>query len=282
MISVLTLVKNREAHLLNLVEGLRRSAVAPAELVIVDMSDTPVAHPVADFPVKLVRLATDGLPLSAARNLAAAQACSPFLLFLDVDCIPGLGLVSAMAHALDRRDALICAEVRYLTEGDAVDSRWSEDSLRAAGVPHPARRFPAGGLAAETNLGLFWSLAFGVSASTFSRIGGFDEVFTGYGAEDTDFSFRAHAAGLDLLFLGGTSAYHQHHRVVDPPLQHFDDIVRNARIFRARWGVWPMLGWLDAFAALGFLARKGDCLSVLRHPSDRDIWQAGRPRKQPF
>jgi GT2 family glycosyltransferase len=282
VISVLTLVKNREAHLRNLVEGLRRSKIAPAELVIVDMSDTPVALPYADFPIKLVRLATNGLPLAKARNLAAADASSQSLLFLDVDCIPGPGLISTMTDALKHRDALICAEILYLTEGDTDGGRWSDASLSAAGVPHPARRFPAAGLARESNVSLFWSLAFSVSASAFERVGGFDETFTGYGAEDTDFAFRAREAGLDLLFLGGTCAYHQHHGVFDPPLQHFEDIVRNARVFHSKWGAWPMLGWLDAFAKLGLLRNEGGRLSIIRHPTDHDISDAKRPDEQPF
>ena len=246
------------------------------------MSDTPVAPPAADFPIKLVRLATNGLPLAKARNLAAANASSQFLLFLDVDCIPGPGLISTMTDALKHRDALICAEILYLTEGHTADGQWSDASLTAAGTPHPDRRFPSSGLTAEPNFGLFWSLAFGVSASAFERIGGFDDAFTGYGAEDTDFAFRAREAGLDLLFLGGTCAYHQHHGVFDPPLQHFEDIVRNAQVFHSKWGAWPMLGWLNAFANLGLLRNEGGQLSIIRHPSDHDIRDAKRPHERPF
>jgi GT2 family glycosyltransferase len=264
VISVLTLVKNREAHLRNLVEGLRRSTVAPHELVIVDMSDRPVVQPVAEFPVRLVRLATDGLPLAKARNLAAAHASSPSLLFLDVDCIPGSALISRMADAMQQLDALICAEILYLTEADTANPDWTDASLRRAGVPHPARRFPPSGLAPEHNFGLFWSLAFGVSSRTFASIGGFDETFTGYGAEDTDFAFRARDG------------------VFDPPLQHFQDICRNARRFYEKWQEWPMTGWLDAFERLGLLSRKDDRLSVIRLPTERDIRDARRPDWQPY
>ncbi|RYE32398.1 MAG: glycosyltransferase [Hyphomicrobiales bacterium] len=282
MISVLTLVKNRTDHLNNLVEGLRRSTVAPAELVIVDMSDPPVPRMVADFPITLIRLETDGLPLAQARNLAAASAGTDRLLFLDVDCIPGSDLVAAMASALDNQDALICAEVRYLASGDTKDGDWCEVSLKAAGLPHPVRRFPACGLAREPNYGLFWSLAFGISSAAFARIGGFDEGFTGYGAEDTDFAFRAREACLKLLFLGGASAYHQYHGVVDPPLQHFIDIVRNAQLFHGKWGVWPMEGWLESFVNRGFVNRSSDALSIIRHPSMRDVDVATCPRHQRF
>ena len=282
MISVLTLVKNREVHLHHLVEGLRRSTMAPAELVIVDMSDTAVARPVADFPIVLLRLQSDGLPLARARNLAAARAREDRLLFLDVDCIPGSDLVAAMTNALDERDALICAEVCYLAADDTKDGRWSDVSLRSAGEPHPVRSFPASGLVRQANFGLFWSLAFGVSKASFARVGGFDEAFTGYGAEDTDFAFRAREAGLELVFMGGASAYHQHHDVFDPPLQHFADIVRNARIFHQRWGFWPMEGWLDAFGDLGFVTRTPEQLVVTRMPTDRDIMQTRQASDRRF
>ncbi|PZN97818.1 MAG: glycosyl transferase [Hyphomicrobiales bacterium] len=282
MISVLTLVKNREAHLGNLVEGLRRSSTAPTELVIIDMSDQPVERPAADFPITLVRLDTDALPLARARNLAAAHAGTDRLLFLDVDCIPGADLVSAMTNSLGGGDALICAEVLYLSAHDAKNGCWSEHSLRASGMPHPVRSFPAAGRARETNYGLFWSLAFGVSRGAFDRAGGFDENFSGYGAEDTDFAFRAQKAGLDLFFLGGASAYHQHHGVVDPPLQHFADIIRNARRFYAKWNVWPMKGWLDAFADMGLVTWASGDLVVKRTPTRADIGKARQPRDRRF
>lgn len=282
MISVLTLVKNRQEHLDNLVKGLRRSTVAPAQLVIVDMSDVPIAQPIARFPIEVVRLETTGLPLAQARNLAAAKANTEALLFLDVDCIPGSNLVGAIAEAVLDPSALICAEIRYLAAADARGGLWTEASLKASGIPHPVRNFPADGLVRQANAGLFWSLAFGVRRAAFERTGGFDERFTGYGAEDTDFAFRAKAAGLDLSFMGGTSAYHQHHTVYDPPLQHFADIVRNARLFHDKWGFWPMDGWLDAFARLGLLRRSQAALTIIRHPSVEDIAGALKPADRRF
>ncbi|WP_210179654.1 glycosyltransferase family 2 protein [Bosea sp. PAMC 26642] len=275
MISVLTLVKNRESHLCNLMEGLRRSVPAPAELVIVDMSDTPIARPECDFPVSVLRLDVPGLPLARARNLAAAHARSDRFLFLDVDCIPAAGLCGAMNSSLLQNDALICAEVLYLGAGGVGES-WTETGLRATGMRHPARDFPGDGLRREANAGLFWSLAFGVARATFHRIGGFDESFTGYGAEDTDFSFAAREAGLELLFLGGPGAFHQHHGVSDPPLQHFSDIVRNAEIFHRKWGVWPMEGWLARFRDLGLIAWTETSFMVRRQPTEEECLNAAR------
>lgn len=275
MTSVLTLVKNREPHMRNLVEGLRRSLSPPEELVVVDMSDEPVEKPACDFPVTIIRHETHGLPLAQARNIAAARARSEYLLFLDVDCIPANRLIGAMSAALSEADALICAEVLYLGAGD-VGEAWSERRLIETGMLHPVRRFPSERLRREDNAGLFWSLAFGVSRASFYRIGGFDERFTGYGAEDTDFGFAAREAGLDLLFLGGAGAFHQHHCVSHPPLQHFADIVRNAEIFHRKWGVWPMHGWLEAFERQGLVALTDASLRVVRAPTQVEVAAAVR------
>lgn len=275
-LSVLTIVRNRSAHFDNLVEGLRLSSRHPDELIVVDMSDVPLAKPSADFPVTMVRLETDGLPLAVARNRAAAAATRDHLLFLDVDCIPLRECLETLNGALAEHDALLCADIRYLGADDARGN-WTDATLLGAGKPHPVRAFPATGVRRERNPGLFWSLAFAIRRAQFDALGGFDERFTGYGAEDTDFGFRADAAGVPLLFVGGAIACHQHHAVFDPPLQHFDDIIRNARLFQELWGFWPMEGWLAAFASLGLVATEHGKLAVLRDPTREEIERARRP-----
>lgn len=264
--SALTIVRNRTAHLLELVEGLRRSAVQPDELIIVDMSDEPIDLPKAGFPILIDRFATDGLPLAAARNRAARLAMGDHLLFLDVDCIPLSPCLGKLVEVLKTHDALLCADVRYLGPDDARGA-WIEDGLLAQGRPHPARDFPVAGFREEPNPGLFWSLAFALRRSTFERLGGFDEGFTGYGGEDTDFGFRAAEDGLKLLFVGGAVTCHQYHDSFEPPVQHVEDIVRNARLFHSRWGRWPMEGWLKAFASLGLIRWRTDSIDFLRPPS---------------
>lgn len=265
--SVLTIVRNRTGHLAKLIEGLERSTRLPAELIVVDMGSTPpVAMPETVFPVEIHRLAAERLPLAASRNLAARHAVSERLLFLDVDCIPMAGLIEEMSDALTEHAALICAEVLYLGPEDARGS-WDEAELKLGARPHPVRPFPASGVRRENNAGLFWSLAFGIEKSRFSALGGFDEAFDGYGAEDTDFGFRVQAAGIPLLFKGGAGAFHQHHASEDPPFGHFDDIVRNAQLFRDRWNFWPMEGWLRAFADRGLIEFGPDTLTVISRPA---------------
>lgn len=279
--SVVTLNKGRRRHLERLLEGLGRGA-PPAECIVVEMGGDEEPLPSLPFPVKRVQLRHDGLPLAAARNAGRAAASGDLLVYLDVDCIPAANLATRMGALAAEHDALICCPIRYLP-GGAVQDGWSEDGLTRVGQLHPVRDFPESGVVQVANVGLFWSLAFSCRAATFDRIGGFDESFTGYGAEDTDFAFRARDAGVPLLFAGGTCAFHQHHTGYDPPLQHFDDIVTNARLFRARHGLWPMDGWLDAFARLGLVeAEREPDITVLRQPSPAEIEAARLPADRVF
>ncbi|WP_208324931.1 galactosyltransferase-related protein [Novosphingobium sp. PhB55] len=274
-LSVLTLVKDRPGHLAQLVEGLRRSLVPPEELVVVDMaSEPPVSIGGTDFPVRIVRLGGPGLPLAAARNAAAGAARSENILFLDVDCIPMAGLVGAAAQILGNQDVLVCAPVHYLGPLDARGA-WEEMDLLGRAQEHPVRQFPAQGLKQEDNAGLFWSLVFAIRRARFFDLGGFDERFTGYGAEDTDFGFRARDAGLPLLFSRDPGAFHQHHETFEPPMQHIEDIVRNALTFYTKWGQWPMEGWLSAFRSKGLIDWDETAISLRRMPTPDEIAQAG-------
>ena len=280
-VSVVTLNKGRRPHLLRLLEGLARGT-PPDECIVVEMGDDESPLPALPFRVRRVMLEGEGLPLAAARNAGRAAAVGGRLIYLDVDCIPAANLVTVVGGVVAEHDALICHPIRYLP-ADAVRDGWSEADLVRVGELHPVRPFPERGVAPVENTGLFWSLGFAVRAATFDRIGGFDEGFTGYGAEDTDFAFRAKDAGVPLLFAGGTCAFHQYHTGYDPPLQHFEAIVTNARRFRARHGFWPMDGWLDAFARLGLIGsdRERD-IEVLRRPDAEETERARLPADRVF
>ncbi|MBD8534287.1 MULTISPECIES: glycosyltransferase family 2 protein [Plantibacter] len=205
---------------------------------------------------------SDGLRLAAGRNAGAALAIdrgADLIVFLDADCVPGPALLDRYREASDRHPrAVLCGPVTYLPPGvDVTDRR----ALAAATAPHAARPNPDDGserVATEDEYPLFWSLSFATSASTWSRTGGFDEGYEGYGGEDTDFAFALNAAGTPLVWVGGAHAYHQHHETQRPPWQHFDDILRNGARFADRWGTWPMTGWLEAFAEAGAVRRAGD------------------------
>ena len=89
------------------------------------------------------------------------------------------------------------------TEPTPAELARSRAAARRGGRPVPR----AGEVAVEPRVERFWSLAFAVTPATHERIGGFDEGYAGYGAEDTDYAFRARAAGVGLSWVGGAWAH---------------------------------------------------------------------------
>ena len=254
---VVTIAQGRHDH-------LRRQLpeVAPTRHVLVAMGDHSInAIAATTASVRVIELELEpgrDLPLARARNLGAAQAISDgagLLVFLDVDCIPSRQLIdrySAAAADPQHSDALLCGPVSYLPP--APSAGYDLDHLSALAHPHPGRPNPAPDeILIAQDRRLFWSLSFAVRTPVWQRIGGFDEAYTGYGGEDTDFAERAHCAGVGMRWVGGAVAFHQHHPISSPPVEHVRAIVRNAHVFHQRWGWWPMSGWLDQFAERGLI-----------------------------
>lgn len=262
--AVLTVVHGRADHLRNQLRGLARSQVIADEHVIVAIDDHSVSDTVADIGRRATVIEiplTDGrLPIGQARNIAASSAIesgAELLIFLDVDCIPAPGLIGHYTRAAARHgDALLCGPVTYLPP---PVGEYDLDGLDAVRNPHPARPDPADGeIVRSAAYELFWSLSFAVTTTTWDHIGGFWPGYSGYGGEDTDFAQLAAQRDVPLLWVGGADAFHQHHAVSDPPVEHLGDILRNANTFHERWGWWPMGGWLDRFEALALIRRDPD------------------------
>ncbi|BBY18486.1 glycosyltransferase family 2 protein [Mycolicibacterium litorale] len=265
--ALVTVAHGRHDHLRRQSAGLERSRVRPDLRVVVAIDDPGMAG-VVDGSAEVIDCATttSGLPLARARNLGAEHALrrgADVVIFLDVDCIPGETLVGRYAEACAtyRSAALFSGPVTYLPP--PLDAGYPIDALATMTRPHPGRPAPPPGeLVAADDHDLFWSLSFAVSASTWRLLGGFCETYAGYGGEDTDFGAVARTRGVPLVWVGGADAYHQHHPVSDPPVEHLDEIVANARIFHRRWNRWPMPGWLDAFERSGLISRRGDDIVV--------------------
>ena len=274
--SVLTLVRGREAHLHRMIEGLKRQTELPGELVIAFMQPRPMRDlPETPFPVRVVVVDRNYLPLAESRNAAARSATYRDLVFLDVDCIPAPTLVESYMNGLKATDhAVLQGEVRYLPALD--ESVFDYEMFDAAGEPHPSRpAIPKKGLLEEPDMGMLWGLNFALQRRLFLKVGGLDERFVGYGGEETDFARGLAEQGARLMWCGGARAYHQHHEVMRPPLQHFTDIVRNARLYREKWGEWCMDYWLGQMHEQGFIRWDQSRITVLRKPTAADI-QAAR------
>ncbi len=282
-VSVLTLVRGRRAHLANLIAGLKASRRKPDELVIAYMQ--PAAHidlPSTDFPIREVFVAGDAMPLAAARNRAAAAASGKQLIFLDVDCVPSPTLVERYVETGSEPGGIRLGEVLYLPAGaiaDGIDFA----ALDRIGKRHPDKPSIAlDEIRPTPTHGELWGLSFGISTADWARAGGMDERYVGYGGEETDFAARLERAGVAMWWVGGARAYHQHHIVHTPAYQHFDAIIRNARLFRATWGRWCMQYWLGRFAENGLIAWDADAITVLRQPTEAEMIASKMPPETLF
>ncbi|WP_036226760.1 glycosyltransferase family 2 protein [Marmoricola sp. URHB0036] len=262
-VAVITLAHERHDHLRRQHRSLAVGTRVPDLYVVVAIDDDVVATwgPAHGLTPTIARVDRSGpLPLARARNVGARTAWESgarTLVFLDVDCLAGPELVAAYDVAVtDAPGTIWSGPVSYLPAGlseKELTRPWSYDE------PHPARPAPdPGHVVRQTDPDLFWSLSFALHRDAWQRSGGFCEDYTGYGGEDTDFAQQAAQRGLDFAWVGSARAYHQHHPVQDPPVDHLDDIVRNATLFHARWGRWPMTGWLEEFERLGLLRHTAD------------------------
>jgi N-acetylglucosaminyl-diphospho-decaprenol L-rhamnosyltransferase len=281
--AVVTVVHGRHQHLLRQHERLASCSPGPDRVVVIAMNDPEVEELVRTGPLGAISTtkhisAAPRLPLAAARNLAAHEALTvaDLSIFLDVDCLPSPGLVGAYSDAHARlaksrsEPTVLAGPVAYLPP-PAVGGYDEADLLAAS--PHPARPAPGPGeLVRDTRWDLFWSLSFALDVTAWAAIGGFDESYTGYGGEDTDFGQRARRAGACLWWTGGANAYHQWHPVSDPPVEHLGDIVRNANLFYDRWGWFPMTGWLERFEALGLARFESTDCRWRQIDADADRW----------
>lgn len=270
--SIVTIVKGRRKQLANLLWSIKGATILPHDIQIVCM-DAPDGITIPEGLSGSIHVSNEPhvLPLAAARNRGIASTKTNNVIFIDVDCIVSPTLFATLLMALQAGN-VVSAYPLYLPI--VPDTGSYSDSTHLA-VPHPARaRIP---VSQPVNHLQFWSLLFAVQKQTFERIGGFDESFVGYGAEDTDFAMTFHQAGVELIFVEDY-ILHQYHSKHDPPLDHFDSIIENAARYQQKWHVLPMQRWLNAFEALGLIKiDQAGTITVRQKPTDEQLKNSVSP-----
>ena len=194
------------------------------EVVVVDDgSRIPLEQPKGtSLDVRVVHQEDRGFGLARARNTGASAASHDILVFLDCDMLPEEDWLAAHArwhHALS--DALSLG-FRAHVEVDGIDEsaiRNRNGSLadlfsgRAVDRPewiefHMARTNELTSTADD----LFRVVTggnLGVARGFFELVGRFDETFTQWGAEDTEFGFRSYTRGGLLVPVREAFCWHQ-------------------------------------------------------------------------
>lgn len=193
------------------------------EIIVVDDGSDPPLE-LADPAVNVVHQEDRGFGLARARNTGAARAGGEIIAFLDCDMVPGRDWLAAHArwHHV-AADAVVNGFRRHVDfdglgaeqVGAAVAGDRMEDLLAGRPVDevewidfHMART-------AELTAGhhdAFRAITGGnlsVRADTFRAMGGYDESFTRWGAEDTELAYRAYVWGALLVPERAALAWHQ-------------------------------------------------------------------------
>ena len=193
------------------------------EVVIADDGSDPpiVVPPGAPFEARVVAQERAGFGLARARNTGAAAATGSILVFLDCDMVPEPTQVEAHArwHHLDDRILTLGFRHHADFDGVTVDDIRVADSIgdvvagRSVSSPqwiefHMARTKDL----TSTDTDLFRIVTggnLGISKAFYDDLGGSDESFTQWGAEDTELGYRAFNAGGVLVPERRALAWHQ-------------------------------------------------------------------------
>jgi glycosyltransferase involved in cell wall biosynthesis len=170
-------------------------------IVVDDGSEEPLRSVVDAYhqiPASYIRLPRNS-GRATARNVGAGQARGKRLLFLDSDSIPLKGLVHGHATCgVDDHDGRILL-------GSRINPGWGllADAVARGEPQGPVAaheddfRHLGGGEAAALDFmrhrapWLYcYTLNLSVPRGTFTELNGFDEAFTGWGFEDTEFGYR--------------------------------------------------------------------------------------------
>ena len=161
------------------------------ELIVVDDGSSDGTAAAAESAgARVVRSARPRGP-GAARNAGAAAANGDALAFLDADCVPAPGWLSAGVFALER--------------AGLVQGRVEPD-------PHAVRGPYDRTLWVTGATGLYESANLFVRREVFERLGGFDggllELAGDHFGEDVIFGWRVRRAGVETAFCAPALAHH--------------------------------------------------------------------------
>ena len=260
-VTVVIPVKDRPAGLARLLAVLRSDpATAGLPVVVVDDgSATPVP---AEEGVRVLRHPAARGP-AAARNAGLRVATTPFVAFLDSDCVPQAGWLERLApHLADPRLAVVAPRIVGLAAGKRSWLEPYETAVSALDMgPDPAAVRP------------FSAVSYVPSAALLGRreaLGdGFDETMPV--AEDVDLVWRLAGAGWRVRYEPAAAVAHDHPSRVGVWLRRRAFYGTGAALLAARHGsavapvvltpeagaAWALAiagGWRGRVAAGGVLA----------------------------
>lgn len=189
LISVVTTVRNEEAHLGRLLDSLAVQE-GPFEIVLVDAESrdrtVAVAEEFSRSHPGLLRIYSRAGSRGVGRNAAVAEARGPYVAFIDGDCFADSRWLSTLR--------------RGLAPGAIVAGRTNTVGKPKYGQLERVELYQGGFDVTYPSCNLLYDRAL------FERLGGFDPRFIT--AEDIDLNLRAVATGASIRYEEGAVVYH--------------------------------------------------------------------------
>ena len=198
-VTVVIPVKDRAASLARLLAALRADP-ASAELPVIVVDDGSAEPVQVTDGARVLRHSASRGP-AAARNTGLAAVTTPFVAFVDSDCVPAPGWLDRLQpHLTDPRLALVAPRIVPLQHGAGWLGAYEATSSALDMGPEPAPVRP-------------WSaVSYVPSAALLARraaLGdGYDEAMQV--AEDVDLVWRLAAAGWRVRYEPAASVAHDH------------------------------------------------------------------------
>lgn len=215
----------------------------PDQVIVVDDGSTEDIRGIVEgyrelLPISYERQEFEGRGAGPARNLGASLSATDVHLFCDSDCAPGPRLIESHMFWHERAGNLVVAGSRLHIDSSAVtpdeiragatleslantavdDGAPTEDWRRWVG--RRAKNFTIGDGAYRATL----SSNLSVGLEGFQEVGGFLDIYTEWGGEDTELGWRLWNSGYFVVPDQRAVVYHQIQD--DPP---YDAVRQSAR-----------------------------------------------------
>ncbi len=218
LISVVVTTYNRPDALRAVLDGLAEQTERGFDVLVADDGSRDDTRALVEasarasmVPIRHVWQEDRGFRAGAARNRATAAARGEYVIFLDGDCVPRPHFI-ARHRALAEPGWMVAGNRILLSEGftrSALDARlplqrWTDAQWREARHRGDINRtlpligLPLGPLrkVAARRWQRVRTCNLGVWRTDLARVNGFDEVFEGWGYEDSDLAVRLINSGV--------------------------------------------------------------------------------------
>jgi glycosyltransferase involved in cell wall biosynthesis len=185
-------------------------------IVVDDGSADDTAQIARQFPARLIQQRNQGP--AAARNAGAHHAMGEILIFTDSDCELDREFLRNMVKPFERSDVM-GVQGTYRTRQTEFMARFGQLEIET--------RYQQ--MSRQQYIDFIGTYAAAYRRDLFISQGGFDTQFPLASGEDTEFSYKLHKEGHNLVFNPAAFVYHQH----PTSLRHY----LRVKFYRGYWRV---------------------------------------------